>query len=146
VRDDSGTYEGAEVSSFYDPLVSKLCVWAPDRPRAIAKMKRALSEYVIAGIRTNLPFHLRLMDHPEYVAGDYDTGFIDRHRDALCMPSSDERDADVDDAMAIAAALVHAIRDDSAQRRASIPPPPPMHGHAGNGTLSPWRAAALPRR
>jgi acetyl-CoA carboxylase biotin carboxylase subunit len=83
VRDDSGAYEGCTISPNYDPLISKLCVWAPDRPRAVARMRRAISEYVVAGIRTNLPFHERLFEHPEFVAGQYDTGFIDRNRAAL---------------------------------------------------------------
>ncbi|HEX3594797.1 MAG TPA: acetyl-CoA carboxylase biotin carboxylase subunit [Polyangiaceae bacterium] len=83
IRDDGGAYEGCTISSNYDPLISKLCVWAPDRPRAVARMRRAISEYVVAGIKTNLPFHERLFEHPEFVAGKYDTGFIDRHRAAL---------------------------------------------------------------
>ena len=83
VRDDGGAYAGCEISSYYDPLISKLSVWAPDRPRAVAKMARALREYVVTGIRTNLAFHQRLMAHPAFIAGDYDTGFIDRFRDAL---------------------------------------------------------------
>jgi acetyl-CoA carboxylase biotin carboxylase subunit len=83
VRDDGGAYAGCTISSFYDPLVSKLSVWAPDRPRAIAKMRRALAEYVVTGIRTNLAFHEKLFEHPEFVSGDYDTGFIGRNRDDL---------------------------------------------------------------
>ena len=83
VRDDGGAYPGVEISSYYDPLVSKLSVWAPDRARAIAKMRRALGEYVVTGIRTNLAFHEKLFAHPEFVAGRYDTGFIARYRDAL---------------------------------------------------------------
>ncbi len=83
VRDDSGAYEGAEVPSYYDPLVSKLCVWAPTRALAVTRMHRALTEYVVAGIKTNVAFHLRLMAHPEMIAGRYDTGFIERHRQAL---------------------------------------------------------------
>ena len=83
VRDDGGAYAGCEISSYYDPLISKLSVWAPDRPRAVARMSRALREYVVTGIRTNLAFHQRLMAHPAFIAGDYDTGFIDRYRDEL---------------------------------------------------------------
>jgi acetyl-CoA carboxylase, biotin carboxylase subunit len=93
VRDDSGAYTGCRISPNYDPLISKLCVWAPDRARAVARMRRAISEYVVAGIKTNLPFHERLFEHPEFIAGSYDTGFIDRHRDALllgsCIPDAD---------------------------------------------------------
>jgi len=83
VRDDGGAYQGCTISSFYDPLISKLSVWAPTRERAIARMRRALSEYVVTGIRTNLAFHEKLFAHPEFAAGRYDTGFIDRYRDEL---------------------------------------------------------------
>jgi acetyl-CoA carboxylase, biotin carboxylase subunit len=79
VRDDTGYYEGSTVSSDYDPLVSKLSVWAPDRPTALARMRRALAEYVVTGIRTNLVFHEKLLAHPEFAAGRYHTGFIEEH-------------------------------------------------------------------
>jgi acetyl-CoA carboxylase biotin carboxylase subunit len=106
VRDDGGFYEGAEVPSFYDPLISKLSVWAPDRPRAIERMKRALAEYVVTGIRTNLAFHEKVLAHPDFVAGRYDTGFIDKQRDALIgyttVPSDEE--ATYAAAIAVAAA------------------------------------------
>jgi acetyl-CoA carboxylase biotin carboxylase subunit len=95
VRDDSGYYEGSTVPSHYDPLVSKLSVWAPDRPSAIARMRRALSEYVVTGIRTNLAFHDKLMAHPGFVAGRYDTGFLEREADSLLgygrVSAEDER-------------------------------------------------------
>jgi acetyl/propionyl-CoA carboxylase alpha subunit len=78
VRVDSGIYEGFEVPVYYDPLIAKLLVWAPTRQEAIARMKRALNEYRIRGIKTSIPFHLIVMDNPKFVAGDYDTTFIDR--------------------------------------------------------------------
>ncbi len=83
VRDDGGAYPGCTISSFYDPLISKLSVWAPTRERAIVRMRRALSEYVVTGIRTNLAFHDKLFIHPEFVAGRYDTGFLEREGEAL---------------------------------------------------------------
>lgn len=134
VRDDSGAYEGAEISSFYDPLLSKLCVWAPTRAMAVERMRRALSEYVVAGIRTNLPFHLALMNQPDFIAGNYDTGFIGRHEDVLLTAGEV---GDASDALAIGAALGQAIREESAQKRA----PAPANGHGP----SPWRLAALAR-
>ena len=79
VRDDNGFYEGATVPSSYDPLLSKLSVWAPDRARAVAKMRRALAEYVVTGIKSNLTFHEKLLAHPEFAAGRYHTGFIQEH-------------------------------------------------------------------
>ncbi len=83
VRDDGGAYPGSVISSYYDPLVSKLSVWAPDRARAVDRMRRALTEYVVTGIRTNLAFHEKVLAHPEFIAGRYDTSFIDRYKDAL---------------------------------------------------------------
>jgi acetyl-CoA carboxylase biotin carboxylase subunit len=83
IRDDGGAYPGCTISSYYDPLISKLSVWAPTRERAIMRMRRALSEYVVTGIRTNLAFHDKLLVHPEFVSGRYDTGFLDRERDSL---------------------------------------------------------------
>jgi acetyl-CoA carboxylase biotin carboxylase subunit len=106
VRDDGGAYPGCTISSFYDPLISKLSVWAPTRERAVARMRRALSEYVVTGIRTNLAFHEKLFAHPEFVEGKYDTGFLDRHKEELLgyprVPQGDERAVAV--AVAIAAA------------------------------------------
>jgi acetyl-CoA carboxylase, biotin carboxylase subunit len=83
IRDDGGAYAGCTISSFYDPLISKLCAWAPTRERAVARMRRALEEYVVTGIRTNIAFHQKLLEHPDFVAGNYDTGFLDRHKDVL---------------------------------------------------------------
>jgi acetyl-CoA carboxylase biotin carboxylase subunit len=83
LRDDSGVYAGYEVPRFYDPMISKLSVWAPTRPQAIARMRRALSEYVVKGITTNTRYLLAILDHPEFQAGDYDTGFLGRAHEAL---------------------------------------------------------------
>jgi len=109
VRDDGGAYPGCPISSYYDPLISKLSVWAPTREHAVARMRRALSEYVVTGIRTNLAFHDRLFAHPEFAAGRYDTGFIERNRDALLGPGSippERREA-----IAVALAVASAGRD-----------------------------------
>jgi acetyl-CoA carboxylase, biotin carboxylase subunit len=77
VRDDIGVYEGYEVPLYYDPLVSKLSAWGVDREEAIARMRRALFEYVVEGIKTNIPFHLRMLRDPRFLAGDFDTRFVD---------------------------------------------------------------------
>lgn len=78
VRDDSGVYEGWTVPLEYDPLLSKLVVWGRDRDEAIARMRRALCEYQVAGIHTNIGFFRRLLEHPEFIVGRLDTGFIAR--------------------------------------------------------------------
>ena len=101
IRNDSGCYEGAEIPVHYDPMISKLVVWGEDRAQAVARMRRALDEYIVRGIETNLPFHRRCLRHPAFVAGDYDTGFIGREAAALA-PSAD---ADETLAAVLAAAL-----------------------------------------
>jgi acetyl-CoA carboxylase biotin carboxylase subunit len=76
IRDDNGIYEGYEVPMEYDPLLSKLVTWGQTRTEAIHRMLRALSEYQIYGIRTTVPFFKRILHHPQFFAGDYNTHFI----------------------------------------------------------------------
>ena len=77
VRNDTGVYEGGEISMFYDPMIAKLCTWAPDRGAAIEAMRTALDAFEVEGIGHNLPFLSAVMDHPRFVAGDITTAFID---------------------------------------------------------------------
>ncbi len=76
VRDDNGIYEGYEVPLEYDPLLSKLITWGRTRPEAIQRMIRALSEYQIYGIKTTIPFFKRILPHPKFFKGNYNTHFI----------------------------------------------------------------------
>ncbi|HLZ63378.1 MAG TPA: acetyl-CoA carboxylase biotin carboxylase subunit [Ktedonosporobacter sp.] len=76
VRVDSSLYPGLQVPLFYDPLLSKLIVWGKDRSQAIARMRRALAEYQIVGVRTTLPFARWLMEQPRFIAADMSTDFI----------------------------------------------------------------------
>ena len=84
IRDDSGVEEGDEVPSHYDPLVSKLVAWGEDRPSAIARMRRAVREYKVLGIKTTLPFFERVLRHPDFVAGRADTAFVERMGREAC--------------------------------------------------------------
>lgn len=77
VRVDSGVYGGGRVPPHYDPLIAKLIVHAPTRIEAIARMRRALSETIIAGIRTNIPLHQRVLAHPAFVEGRVSTRFLE---------------------------------------------------------------------
>ncbi|NNE81941.1 MAG: acetyl/propionyl/methylcrotonyl-CoA carboxylase subunit alpha [Silicimonas sp.] len=77
VRNDTGVYEGGEISMFYDPMIAKLCTWAPDRATAIEEMRIALDSFEIEGIGHNIPFLAAVMDHPKFVAGDMTTAFIE---------------------------------------------------------------------
>ncbi len=81
VRVDSGVYQGARVTVFYDPMVAKLIAWGRDRNEAIERMRRALFEFVVKGIKTSIPFHQRVLEHPVFLKGRYDTGFIAEHMD-----------------------------------------------------------------
>ncbi len=77
VRVDAGVYAGAEVSVFYDPMIAKLATWGSNRAEAIARMRRALSEFTITGeLSTNIDFHKWITNHPRFLAGDFDTNFI----------------------------------------------------------------------
>jgi acetyl-CoA carboxylase, biotin carboxylase subunit len=113
VRDDGGFYDGGIVPSSYDPLLSKLSVWAPDRKGAIARMRRALSEYVVTGIKTNLVFHEKVLSHRAFIEGRYDTGFIEEHKEALLGYSA----VSADDATSLAAAI--AIAASAKERRSA---------------------------
>ncbi|MEO8042412.1 MAG: acetyl-CoA carboxylase biotin carboxylase subunit [Acidobacteriota bacterium] len=95
VRDDGGVYEGAEVSIYYDPMISKFAVLGRDRNEAIARMKRALLEYEVAGIKTTLPFFRDVMDDEEFRSGDLDTGFISRFIERRREVSADEMATDI---------------------------------------------------
>lgn len=77
VRVDTGVYIGFEVTPFYDSLISKLIVWGETRGEAILRMRRALDEYKIIGVRTNIPFHQRLMDSHRFMGAQYDTRFVE---------------------------------------------------------------------
>ncbi len=78
IRVDSHVYQGYTIPPFYDSLIAKLIAYGKDRTEAIARMNRALEEFVIDGLKTTIPFHLRLINHPDFVAGNFDTGFLDR--------------------------------------------------------------------
>jgi len=77
VRNDCGVYEGAEVPIHYDPMIAKLIIWGENRVEAILRMRRALREYQVRGIKTNIPFHQWILRHPRFMVGDFNTGFID---------------------------------------------------------------------
>ena len=77
VRNDTGVFEGGEISMFYDPMIAKLCTWAPTRAAAIDEMRVALDAFELEGIGHNLPFLSAVMDHPRFVSGEISTAFIE---------------------------------------------------------------------
>jgi acetyl-CoA carboxylase biotin carboxylase subunit len=128
VRDDSGFDEGGEVPIHYDPLVSKLVVWAASRDEAIRRMRRAVGEYRILGIRTTLPFFERVLAHPDFVAGDFDTAFVE-----TVLAARNGRPARTVE-IAVAAAAIRALEERRSSRAT------PQEAPSG---LPPWRAAGL---
>jgi acetyl-CoA carboxylase, biotin carboxylase subunit len=110
IRDDSGVYEGYSVGIHYDSLVSKLVAYGHNRKDAIARMRRALGEYRILGIKTTLPFLDRVLHHPAFVAGDFDTSFVER------VFQGPDRERERPWEVAVAAAAIRACRDRQAAR------------------------------
>ena len=90
VRIDTGVVENDEVSPFYDPMIAKLIVWDESRERAIARMRHALDDYRIAGVKTNLNFLTRLVEHPAFGRAELDTHFIEHHQAELFAPEQNE--------------------------------------------------------
>lgn len=124
IRDDSAIFSGCEVTSFYDPMLSKLAVWAKTREEAVRKMASALGEYMVLGTKTNIGFLIRVMKNDEFLKADIDTGFIDRHPELLAPGGEGKRKA------AVAAAL--ALHFGSA----------PSSESGGGKTVSGWKSFA----
>jgi acetyl-CoA carboxylase biotin carboxylase subunit len=123
VRIDSGIGPGQAISLAYDPLLSKIIVWAPDRPQAVRRMAQALREYALLGCLTNLPYLRAVVTHPEFVAGRLSTGFLAEHLAAWRRP------APPPEIVAMAAAL--------AAFTAAAPPPGSGAGR-GASRAGPW--------
>jgi acetyl-CoA carboxylase, biotin carboxylase subunit len=136
VRDDGGVTEGTEVSIYYDPMISKLAAWGRDRREAIDRLRRALDEYSVDGIKTTLPFFRSLVRDEEFIEGRLDTGFIPRFNErqakALGEASAEEMPAaalEQRDVALICAALDYERR----QKQASA------NSHPGPEEQSRWR-------
>lgn len=113
IRVDTGVYPGFEISSFYDPLISKLVSWGESRGQAILRMRRALEEYRIVGVRTNIPFHQRMMDSHRFMGGQFDTRFVEER---FSMDNTDEtNNMNMEVAAVIAAMITHQNLEHSAQ-------------------------------
>jgi len=112
VRDDSGIYEGCDVPVYYAPLLAKLVIWAGTRERCISRARRALSEYVIKGIKTTIPFSLRVMKNEHFMSGDYDATFLD----TTFVKEDAAREKPHQD-VALLAAAIKAFRRDRARAR-----------------------------
>jgi acetyl/propionyl-CoA carboxylase alpha subunit len=125
VRLDSALYEGLEISMYYDPLIAKLSTWGRNRAEAINRMRRALSEFKIVGVHTNIPFHLQVMDDQDFKEGRLDTGFVEKRFTGLDVNGEAEEMA------LLAAVLAHRMRKQPSTAKTAA------NGY-GN---SDWRAA-----
>jgi acetyl-CoA carboxylase biotin carboxylase subunit len=105
IRDDSGATAGLDVPIFYDPMISKLVAWAEDRPLAIARMQRALGEYLVTGIKTTVPFFTWLLGQPDFQAGRFHTTYLDEELKARNGRPFVEPTPALEELAAIAAAL-----------------------------------------
>ncbi len=124
VRDDSGVYEGSEVPMFYDPMISKLSTWGPTREAAIRRMRAALGEYRIGGIRHNVAFHEVLMEHEPFRSGALHTGMLDK-------PFWKKKEQGPNLKFAVAAALMQEL--EAEERRAAQP------AGSGDGKPDAWK-------
>jgi acetyl-CoA carboxylase, biotin carboxylase subunit len=127
VRDDSGAYEGYTVPRFYDTMLAKLIVWGADRPAALARMRRALAEYKVVGVRTTIPILARIVAHPDFGAGRLSTAFLER-----LLPELHANDERFQSVAIIAAVLAEYERG----RRAAVP------STASDGGGDAWRRGA----
>ncbi|MFI1796836.1 acetyl/propionyl/methylcrotonyl-CoA carboxylase subunit alpha [Streptomyces sp. NPDC020379] len=116
LRVDSGVEDGDSVSAHYDPLLAKVITWAPTRAEAVRRLARELERARVHGLVTNRELLVRALRHPEFVAGQMDTGFFDRYLPELTEPG--------DGAAVRVAALAAALADAAARRTAEIPPVP----------------------
>src|SRR5690606_10147283 len=107
-RFDSMLFDGLDVPVFYDSMLGKLIVWAEDRPLAVQRMRRALHDLLIAGIDTDIPFHLALLDNEDFQAGRIHTGWLESAFTMPELPEEDPREVTAVIAAAIAAGMVSA--------------------------------------
>ncbi len=103
VRVDTGVYPGFEITPYYDPMISKLIVWDETRAAAILRMRRALEEYRIIGVKTNIPFHQMMMDSHRFMGGQYDTRFVEER---FSIQENEEATSAYSEIAAIMATLV----------------------------------------
>jgi acetyl-CoA carboxylase biotin carboxylase subunit len=130
VRHDSGVAVGYQMGFDYDAMLAKLCVWAPNRAQAVERMRRALGEYDVRGLTTNLDFQRRLLRVDDFAQGTYDTGFIESHRDELLGTSVPN--PNIDAKMAAALLVVALSERQSRSTRAT------QRGEPSLGTDSAW--------
>jgi acetyl-CoA carboxylase, biotin carboxylase subunit len=123
IRLDEGVYEGCTVPMDYDPLLSKLIAWGNSREETIARLRRALEEYTVAGIKTNAGLFRRILAEPDFLRGEIHTKWLDellqRPRSTANFPDKNSKPDRAADAAAIAAALWHANQREKSSGQSS---------------------------
>ncbi|GHG67380.1 3-methylcrotonyl-CoA carboxylase subunit alpha [Alishewanella longhuensis] len=132
VRVDTGVVEHDEVSPYYDPMIAKLIVWDESRDRAISRMLRALDDYRIAGVTTNLGFLTSLVEHPAFKAAELDTNFINKHQQSLFAPAHSQENQ----ALILAALFIVAKKQTQQLAQATNSPWQFNHGWRLNETAT----------
>ncbi len=133
LRNDAGVFPGAEISPYYDSMIAKLIAWGRDRNEARRRMLRALSEYVIEGVKTSIPFHRWALQQPAFVEGGVDVGYVGREfHPGVVRPTEEEED------LAVRAAVLHAMLHPSAGAGAPVP------GANATSTGSAWKNSGRP--
>ena len=132
IRDDSGAFEGWTVPTAYDPLISKVVAWAPDRPGAIARMVRALYEYDVRGIRTTIGFCRDLVASPAFAAAEFDTTYVDR---LLDENGSKGARSDASEEIAAIAAAMWEMERVRLKPDTTETPAPPVDAKTGSGAI-----------
>jgi acetyl-CoA carboxylase, biotin carboxylase subunit len=129
IRIDSGVFVGFDVSTYYDPLISKLIVWGETRPQAIIRMRRALEEYRFVGVKTNIPFHQTIMSTYPFISGKYNTRFVEDQFPMI--DAAENRESYLD----IAALLASLVAHNELERRTQIYP--------NSNSRSNWKWSAI---
>ena len=130
IRDDSGVEEGFDIPVFYDSMISKLIAWGDNRSAAMARLERALAEYGVGGVKTTLPFFRWLLQRPEFVSGNVDTGFLDGILADGERTAFSDTPVDVEERAVLATALRAYLRAET-----------PANGAVENAVTG-WRRAA----
>lgn len=130
IRVESALYDGIEVSPYYDSLLAKVTAWGRYREGARTRMKRALAEFRVVGVATNIPYLQQILDHPDFISGRIDTGFLDRHQMLA------EEHLDQQQSLAEIAALLFVANGDTAEHGTNG-----VNGHTPARGVTPWRTA-----
>ena len=132
VRNDGYVFAGYDIPLYYDPMISKLITWGKDREESIGRMKRALNEYFISGVRTSIPFLYRIMETPDFVKGKYNTHFIQNNEKVLFSKANNKNKnlREVEDLAMIAALLEYS--ENKLKKNG-------QNGNNGSSSKNPWK-------